>query len=239
VTRSIARVRVGSGPIEAAVLRLRRLVSVPAGSGRQRDPNTHSIFVEHPTIRALSLDLRTGVQWESRRVVGVTGGKQRRWPAEVRAAALELAANVGPQRAAREMDLSENTLKSWQQRAARRAHRELARADLVMPVRVRMSWVERRDRLLPALGELAEESIAAARLAVSEGRAKAASDFASVAARMVDRAAVLGGDVSSRSESRSLSVHVDAEKKRALQEEIDELERELEVERKELGDGRS
>jgi len=137
------------------------------------------------------------------------------------------------------MDLSENTLKSWQQRAAKRAHRELARADLVMPVRVGMSWVERRDRLLPALGELAEESIAAARLAVSEGRAKAASDFASVAARMVDRAAVLGGDVSSSSESHSLSVHVDAEKKRALQEEIDELERELEVEREELGDGRS
>jgi hypothetical protein len=139
-------------------------------------------------------------------------------------------------RAGEEAGVPVDTIKSWQTREAAKAHRELARADLVMPVRQRMSWAERRNRLLPALGELAEESIAAARLAVQEGRPKAASDFASVAAPMVDRAATLGGDVTSRSERRSLSVRAtapDVERQRV----IAQLESEIEAERqrRELG----
>jgi len=128
----------------------------------------------------------------------------------VKAAALERAATVGPGRASRELNISENTIKSWMSRASRKAHAELARANLVMPVRVGLSWADRRDRILPALGELAEEAIAASRLAVQENRAKCASDFASVAARMLDKAALLGGEVTSRSESRNLSLHADS-----------------------------
>jgi transposase-like protein len=79
------------------------------------------------------------------------GGVKRRWNPAVKAAALELAANVGPHRASPELDMSENT-KSWMSREARKAHRELARADLVMPVRAGLSWADRRNRILPALG---------------------------------------------------------------------------------------
>jgi hypothetical protein len=45
---------------------------------------------------------------------------------------------------------------------------------------------------LGALAELAEESVAASRLAVSEGRSKAASEFANVASRALDKAQLLG-----------------------------------------------
>ena len=88
-------------------------------------------------------------------------------------------------------------------------------------------WSERRAELLGALSELATESVQAARLAVSEGRSKAASEFSSVASRSLDKAILLGGDPTSRSESRSMSVHVDVEEMERLQEEIAELEREL------------
>jgi hypothetical protein len=89
--------------------------------------------------------------------------------------------------------------------------------------------------LLAALGELATESVAAARVSVSEGRSKAASEYSSVAARCLDKCMLLGGEATSRSESRSLSMRVDAE---SLADEIRELEAELEIEKpRELGDG--
>jgi hypothetical protein len=80
-----------------------------------------------------------------------------------------------------------------------------------MPVRRNVPWVSRRAELMAGLASLAEESVAGARLAVQEGRSKAASEFSSVASRSLDKAALLGGDVTSRSESRSMSVHVDAD----------------------------
>jgi hypothetical protein len=138
-----------------------------------------------------------------------------------------MAADHGVGRAARELNLSENTIKSWQKRRAAASHRELTRQGLVMPVRKNVPWTSRRAELLAALAELAEESVAAARLAVSEGRSKAASEFSSVASRSLDKAALLGGDVTSRSESRSMSLHVDADELQKLQTEIRELEEEL------------
>jgi hypothetical protein len=166
------------------------------------------------------------------------GGAKKRWPADVKASCLERAAVVGPMRAADEAGVPVDTVKSWQTRESRKVHAELARADLVMPVRTGMTWAERRNRILPALGELAEESVAAARLAVAEGRAKCASDFSSTAARMIDKATLLGGDVTSRSESRSLQVRASAQ---AVEQEreIAELEREIrEIEaRREAGGG--
>jgi transposase-like protein len=155
------------------------------------------------------------------------GGKVTPWPAEVKERALALAADHGVGRAARELNLSENTIKSWQKRQAARAHKELTRQGLVMPVRRNVPWASRRAELLAGLASLSEEAVAAARLAVSEGRSKAASDFSSVASRSLDKAALLGGDVTSRSESRSLSVRVDADEVQKLNDEIRELEEEL------------
>jgi hypothetical protein len=155
------------------------------------------------------------------------GGPVTRHAPEVRARALALAADHGVGHAARELNLSENTIKSWQKRQAARSHRELTRAGLVMPVRRNVPWTSRRAELLGGLAELAEESVQAARLAVSEGRSKAASDFSSVASRALDKAALLGGDVTSRSESRSLAVRVDADETQKLLAEIRELEEEL------------
>jgi hypothetical protein len=105
------------------------------------------------------------------------------------------------------LELSVDTVKSWMKRQAARTHKELARANLVMPVRAGLSWPERRKQLLGSLAELAEESVAAARLAVSEGRSKAASEFSNVVARSLTQAQLLGGDPTSRSESRNLSLH--------------------------------
>jgi hypothetical protein len=149
----------------------------------------------------------------------VEGGRKVPHPPEVRARALELAAQVGPNQAGDMLGLSPDTIKSWQKRLAAKTHRELARADLVMPVRKGLGWPARRTELLGALGELAEESVAAARLAVSEGRSKAASEFSSVASRALDKAALLGGDVTSRSESRNLSLSMQSEGLAAVQAE--------------------
>jgi hypothetical protein len=103
----------------------------------------------------------------------------------------------------------------------------LARRHLMLPARRGVAWSERRAELLAELGELATESVAAARLSVSEGRSKAACEYSSVASRALDKAALLGGDVTSRSESRSMSVHVDADGMQRLQAEIAALEEEL------------
>jgi hypothetical protein len=163
------------------------------------------------------------------------GGKVDRHPPELRARALELATDLGVDRASRELNLSPNTIKSWQRRASAKALRELSRRRLVLPVRSGVSWASRRNELLSALGELATESVAAARVSVSEGRSKAASEYSSVAARCLDKCMLLGGEATSRSESRSLSMRVDAE---SLADEIRELEAELEIEKpRELGDG--
>jgi hypothetical protein len=140
----------------------------------------------------------------------VEGGPKTPHPPELRARALDLAASIGPNQAADELGLSPDTIKSWQKRLAKKTHRELARQNLVMPVRAGLAWPERRKQLLGALAELAEESVAASRLAVSEGRSNAASEFANVASRALDKAQLLGGDPTSRSESRSLAMHLES-----------------------------
>jgi transposase-like protein len=147
------------------------------------------------------------------------GGKITPWPKEVRVEALKRCAEVGPGQTSREMNISENTLKSWMKRASAKAHAELARADVVMPARKGVSWRARREVLLASMGELVEESVAAARLCTQQGRSKCASDFANVASRMIDKCALLGGDVTSRSESRSLALHMEGEGLRSVQEE--------------------
>jgi hypothetical protein len=151
--------------------------------------------------------------------VPVEGGAKVPHPPEARARALELAASVGPKQAADELDLSVDTVKSWMKRQAARTHRELARQNLVMPVRAGQPWPERRKQLLGALAELAEESVSAARLAVQEGRSKAASEFNNVAARSLTQAQLLGGEPTSRSESRSLALHMQSEGLEAVQRE--------------------
>jgi hypothetical protein len=171
-------------------------------------------------------------------VVPVEGGAKVPHPPEVRARALALAADVGPSQAADMLELSVDTVKSWMKREAARTHKELARANLVMPVRAGLSWPERRKQLLGALAELAEEGVAAARLAVSEGRSKAASEFASVAARALDKAALLGGDVTSRSESRNLSMHIESPGLAAVKREGAQIVRAAQLSEGDRADGR-
>jgi transposase-like protein len=133
------------------------------------------------------------------------GGRAERHPPELRERALALAADFGAKRAGDMLDLSPNTIKSWMKRRAAASHRELKRQGLVMPVQVGTPWPDRRKLLLAALAELSEEAVQACRLAVSEGRSKAASEFSNVAARSLTQAQLLGGDPTSRSESRNLS----------------------------------
>jgi hypothetical protein len=151
--------------------------------------------------------------------VPVEGGAKVPHPPEVRAKALELAAQVGPSQAADELGLSPDTIKSWMKRRAARTHKELQRAGLVMPVKVGQPWPERRKELLANLVELAAESTNAARLAVQEGRSKAASEFANVVGRAVSQMQLLGGEPTSRSESRSLALHMQGEGLRSVQAE--------------------
>jgi hypothetical protein len=170
--------------------------------------------------------------------VPVEGGPKVPHPPELRARALELAAVVGPSRAADELNLSVDTVKSWMKRQSARTHRELARQHLVMPVRAGQPWPERRKQLLGALAELSEESVSAARLAVQEGRSKAASEFSNVAARSLTQAQLLGGDPTSRSESRNLSLHMQSEGLQAVKEEGARIvaSREVQLERAEGDD---
>jgi hypothetical protein len=152
-------------------------------------------------------------------IVPVEGGPKPAHPPELRARALALAADVGPSQAADELGLSPDTVKSWMKRQAAKTHRELARQHLVMPVRAGVPWPERRKELLGALVELSAESVAAARLAVQEGRSKAASEFANVASRAVSQMQLLGGEPTSRSESRNLSLTMQSEGLAAVQRE--------------------
>ena len=85
----------------------------------------------------------------------VDGGARTPWPREVKERALERAAIVGPSQAADELDLPVDTIKSWQKRASAKAHRALARANLILPTRSGLSWPARRAELLGALAELA------------------------------------------------------------------------------------
>jgi hypothetical protein len=139
------------------------------------------------------------------------GGAKVPHPPAVRAEALELAARIGPSQAADQLDLSVDTVKSWMKRENEKALRELQRRGFDLPATRGTPWTVRRGELLLQLADLAQESAAACREAVREGRSKAAQEFSSVLVRAVDRAELLGGLPTSRSESRSLALHLQSE----------------------------
>jgi hypothetical protein len=160
----------------------------------------------------------------------VEGGAKVPHPPELRARALELASVVGPSQAGDELGLSPDTIKSWMKRRAARTHRELQRQHLVMPVNRGSPWPERRKQLLAELVELSLESVAATRLCVAEGRSKAAQEFSNVASRAVSQIQLLGGEPTSRSESRNLSLSMQSEGLQAVKEEGARIVRERQAE---------
>lgn len=115
---------------------------------------------------------------------------------EVRAEALSLYREHGPAEAGRRLGIPAKTISSWAARAGVQADaREQVTAAATEAAR--QSWAERRARLADELGAAAEEFLVAARGA----GARTARDYMAALAAAVDKAQLLSGAATERSET--------------------------------------
>jgi transposase-like protein len=90
----------------------------------------------------------------------------KRWPADVKARALDLYATDGGAAASKATGVPPNTIASWARRETQRAGVALERAgQLPAPVEVAQAvpWAQRREPLVLAIGEAAVETLDATR----------------------------------------------------------------------------
>lgn len=158
---------------------------------------------------------------------------------EERSEALTVAAEVGFAEAGRRLGIPSATLRSWVHRAEKVA---TGMGVEVSPAGVVLSWPERRERVVPKLGELAEEALGACHGALRAGKARDAQAFATTAAILIDKTQLLTGGASRRTES--VSVSIDARVRRSPEEvraEVERMRRELgyadAIEGEVVGDG--
>jgi transposase-like protein len=143
----------------------------------------------------------------------------RRYTEAQRQEALELGGRVGFAEAGRQLGIPDGTLRYW----ASLAGSALADAERhvgLEPLRLVGSpaqptstavepWPQRRARMLPRLGEVAAQAIEAASRSIAEGKGREAQAFATTAGILIDKAQLLAGGATSRSESASVRVNVD------------------------------
>lgn len=132
---------------------------------------------------------------------------QRVYTEAQRQEALALAERLGSFAAAgRQLEIPDATLRRW----AAEPSRELAAAEASVPgellVAEPVSWTERRAQLVPRLGQVAAGALEAALLAIEEGKARNAQAFAITAGILIDKAQLLAGGATSRSESTSVRI---------------------------------
>lgn len=155
---------------------------------------------------------------------------RRRASKAERAEALDLAERVGFAEAGRRLGIPDGTLRSWANRATSRAVAALAvvppsTSDVAVPDVAGLAWPERRARLLPKLGEVAAKALEKADQAIDGGKARDAKDYTVTAAILVDKAQLLGGGATSRSESTT--VKIDATSQREVAEQVAAMRHEL------------
>lgn len=148
----------------------------------------------------------------------------RKWSEAQRVEALELASSVGFAEAGRQLGMSRRTIESWARRAQGAVEAAVPAATLAP---TSLPWAERRAALVPKLGTLVVDTADKIAEAVAEGRLRDARDGAVALGVLIDKAQLLAGGATSRSESRAAVVHLRRESDSTTIEEIQRRRREL------------
>jgi hypothetical protein len=148
----------------------------------------------------------------------------RKWDDATKATALELFATAGGKVASERTGVPEGTIRSWAKRTMDEV--ELAAGIELVPRSesgvLSMSWPERRALVVNEIGDLVALAITKTREAFERGRMRDARDGAVALAILADKAQLLTGAATARTES--FSIHADAEDVKA---QIAALEAEL------------
>jgi hypothetical protein len=163
-------------------------------------------------------------------------------PPHVRAAALEYAAEHSFNAASKEFNIPAPTIRSWARRAGHL--KPQTGVEVVWPTDDRgvmiVPWSERRDQLISMYGNGASAAGQAALEAIESGRAKDARDLAVTSGIMTDKALLIAGYATSRTESRNQSISFTGQLEPAQNDaklaEIDGEIEQLKQELAELGD---
>lgn len=150
----------------------------------------------------------------------------KKWPDDVKATALDVFAREGCPAASKATGVPEGTIRSWAKREGERAGTRLAQrngveVDVVRSASV-VPWRDRREPLVRDLGDAVVETLDEVRTAVKGGRLRDARDGAVTLGILVDKAQLLSGLATGRSESLSMSLGGSE-----LARKIAELEQEL------------
>jgi hypothetical protein len=143
------------------------------------------------------------------------------WTQHKRAEALEVAARCGFAAASDATGVPSATIRSWARRAGHGV-------EVVLPTDGRpLSWAERQPLLLDAHSQAAAEAVQAAREAMRKGKARDAQHYAVVSGIATEKALLLGGRATVRSENYSVTATVDDAEVRELDAETERLKQEL------------
>lgn len=124
---------------------------------------------------------------------------RRTYTPEQKAEALTLYAQHGSAEAARITGVAPGTIQSWAHRnGVATACNEQRQANVDA---LKTKWAERRLEMVDEIGTVAEQALAKAKAMVAAGKGRDAKDFATTMAILVDKAQLLGGDVTNRTES--------------------------------------
>lgn len=150
------------------------------------------------------------------------------WPRAQRAEATQLAAEVGAAEACRRTGVPAATLRSWVKRATDAGIEVVPAGDVEIVQGSTLAWPERRRLLADRLHDLAVVSATAAREAVEDGATRKAKDLSVVFGIATDKALLLSGGATRRTETRNenLNVHV-GRTDPAVAAEITRLRKEL------------
>lgn len=133
---------------------------------------------------------------------------RRTWTPEQRRHALVVYVDHGPAEAARRTGIPSATIASW-------AHRNGVQTRCIATTRAatehsRLRWEERRAEMVHEIGAVAALALERAHAELDAGHARNAKDLATTMAILVDKAQLLAGDATSRSEVRTVD-QIDAQ----------------------------
>lgn len=142
--------------------------------------------------------------------------QRTRYSPEQKAEALELLATVGKAEAARRTGIPPGTIASWGSRNGVRA------VDDERVHAARQAWAERRAVLADTLGEVADQATAKLKQMIVDDEVSAAELVRAIAV-VVDRAQLLSGDATERTEQLSGGESAAGERRHRATGVVDEL----------------
>jgi hypothetical protein len=145
----------------------------------------------------------------------------RKWDDATKATALELYAAEGGKVASERTGVPEGTIRNWVSRTTD-AIEHAAGVEIVTTSAVTMPWSERREHVVKELGGLVQLAMERTRIAFESGKMRDARDGAVALAVLIDKAQLLSGGSTSRSEAFSVNMSPDDVKARiaALEAEL-------------------